>query len=129
MEEHAMALSLLFYESLFSKLSLYCTSTCRAVFRMQSGHLISEDSPVINSKEQRNTKRADILILELTSLEAANLSVCPVRHLATYLRSSSKKRNVDSQEKTIAIAYPEHSVIMNAVDPYFVNEMSDEDQA
>ncbi|KAN0018530.1 hypothetical protein ACTFIU_011148 [Dictyostelium citrinum] len=52
--------------------------------------------PVINAKEQRNTKIADISILELTSLEASNLSVCPVRHLATYLRSSSKKRNSKS---------------------------------
>ncbi|KAN0018572.1 hypothetical protein ACTFIU_011190 [Dictyostelium citrinum] len=30
--------------------------------------------PVINAKEQRNTKSSDISILELTSLEAANLS-------------------------------------------------------
>ncbi|KAN0023497.1 hypothetical protein ACTFIV_007883 [Dictyostelium citrinum] len=52
--------------------------------------------PVINAKEQRNTKNADISILELTSLEDANLSVCPVRHLATYLRSSSKKRTSKS---------------------------------
>ncbi|KAN0025784.1 hypothetical protein ACTFIU_000047 [Dictyostelium citrinum] len=52
--------------------------------------------PVINAKEQRNTKSSDISILELTSLEDANLSVCPVRHLATYLRSSSKKRNAKS---------------------------------
>ncbi|KAN0022944.1 hypothetical protein ACTFIU_009027 [Dictyostelium citrinum] len=60
---------------------------------------VTDDSikgPVINSKEQRNTKSSDISILELTSLEAANLSVCPVRHLATYLRSSSKKRNAKS---------------------------------
>ncbi|KAN0022954.1 hypothetical protein ACTFIU_009037 [Dictyostelium citrinum] len=52
--------------------------------------------PVINAKEQRNTKSSDISVLELTSLEAANLSVCPERHLATYLRSSSKKRNAKS---------------------------------
>ncbi|KAN0022989.1 hypothetical protein ACTFIU_009072 [Dictyostelium citrinum] len=52
--------------------------------------------PVINAKEQRNTRRADISILELTSLEAAKVSVCPVRHFATYLRSSSNKRNSKS---------------------------------
>ncbi|KAN0008799.1 hypothetical protein ACTFIU_002092 [Dictyostelium citrinum] len=52
--------------------------------------------PVINAKEQRNTKSSWISILELTSLEDANLSVCPVRHLATYLRSCSKKRNAKS---------------------------------
>ncbi|KAN0033169.1 hypothetical protein ACTFIV_005176 [Dictyostelium citrinum] len=42
--------------------------------------------PVLNSNDQRT----------LTSLEDANLSVCPVRHLATYLRSSSKKRTSKS---------------------------------
>ncbi|KAN0015759.1 hypothetical protein ACTFIU_005706 [Dictyostelium citrinum] len=56
--------------------------TARCYIRL----LFSERCPVINAKEQRNTKSADISILELTSLEAANLSVCPVRHLATYLR-------------------------------------------
>ncbi|KAM9999474.1 hypothetical protein ACTFIY_000004 [Dictyostelium cf. discoideum] len=49
--------------------------------------------PVINAKEQRS---GVLSILELTSLDDTNSPVCPVRHLATYLRASKGRRKTHS---------------------------------
>ncbi|EAL73804.1 hypothetical protein DDB_G0267272 [Dictyostelium discoideum AX4] len=60
------------------------------------GLIITTDSikgPVINAKEQRS---GVVSILELTSLDDTNSQVCPVRHLATYLRASKGRRKPHS---------------------------------
>ncbi|KAM9951197.1 hypothetical protein ACTFIT_012303 [Dictyostelium discoideum] len=49
--------------------------------------------PVINAKEQRS---GVVSILELTWLDDTNSQVCPVRHLATYLRASKGRRKPHS---------------------------------
>ncbi|KAM9988976.1 hypothetical protein ACTFIY_005005 [Dictyostelium cf. discoideum] len=61
-----------------------------------NGLIITADSikgPVINAKEQRS---GVLSILELTSLDDTNSPVCPVRHLATYLRASKGRRKTHS---------------------------------
>ncbi|KAN0040691.1 hypothetical protein ACTA71_009029 [Dictyostelium dimigraforme] len=62
--------------------------------------IISADSikgPVINSKEQRNNNNnSNLSILELTSLDDDNSSVCPVRHLKSLLLAASKRRSTNS---------------------------------
>ncbi|KAM9974036.1 hypothetical protein ACTFIR_009378 [Dictyostelium discoideum] len=61
-----------------------------------NGLIITPDSikgPVINAKEQR---KGVLSILELTSLDDTNSQVCPVRHLATYLRASKGIRKPHS---------------------------------
>ncbi|KAN0032981.1 hypothetical protein ACTA71_011188 [Dictyostelium dimigraforme] len=61
--------------------------------------IISADSikgPVINSKEQRNDNNSNLSILELTSLDDDNSSVCPVRHLKSLLLAASKRRSTNS---------------------------------
>ncbi|KAN0045077.1 hypothetical protein ACTA71_006638 [Dictyostelium dimigraforme] len=53
--------------------------------------------PVINSKEQRNNNNnSNLSILELTSLDDDNSSVCPVRHLKSLLLAASKRRSTNS---------------------------------
>ncbi|KAM9975921.1 hypothetical protein ACTFIR_009762 [Dictyostelium discoideum] len=59
-----------------------------------NGLIITPDSikgPVIKAKEQR---KCVVSILELTSLDNTNSQVCPVRHLATYIRASKGKTRV-----------------------------------
>ncbi|KAM9975737.1 hypothetical protein ACTFIW_000013 [Dictyostelium discoideum] len=61
-----------------------------------NGLIITPDSikgPVINVKEQR---KGVLSILELTSLDDTNSQVCPVRHLASYLRTSKGRRKPHS---------------------------------
>ncbi|KAM9975311.1 hypothetical protein ACTFIW_010339 [Dictyostelium discoideum] len=61
-----------------------------------NGLIITPDSikgPVINAKEQR---KGVLSILELTSLDDTNSQVCPVRHLATYLRAFKGRRKPHS---------------------------------
>ncbi|KAN0045048.1 hypothetical protein ACTA71_006576 [Dictyostelium dimigraforme] len=53
--------------------------------------------PVINSKEQRNNNNnSNLSILELTSLDDDNSSVCPVRHLKGLLLAAAKRRSTNS---------------------------------
>ncbi|KAM9967253.1 hypothetical protein ACTFIR_007493 [Dictyostelium discoideum] len=54
---------------------------------------INGHRPVINAKEQR---KGVLSILELTSLDDTNSQVCPVRHLAAYLRASKGRRKPHS---------------------------------
>ncbi|KAM9950927.1 hypothetical protein ACTFIT_001909 [Dictyostelium discoideum] len=64
------------------------------------GLIITTDSikgPVINAKEQRS---GVVSILELTSLDDTNSQVCPVRHLATYLRASKGRRKPHSGDSS-----------------------------
>ncbi|KAK5574460.1 hypothetical protein RB653_003298 [Dictyostelium firmibasis] len=68
--------------------------------------IITEHSikaPVINAKEQRNTKNADISILELTSLDEPNASICPVLHLSRYLKHSEQRRTVSSGDSVFIL--------------------------
>ncbi|KAN0045069.1 hypothetical protein ACTA71_006597 [Dictyostelium dimigraforme] len=62
--------------------------------------IVSADSiksPVINSKEQRkNNNNSNLSILESTSLDDDNSSVCPVRHLKSLLLAASKRRSTNS---------------------------------
>ncbi|KAN0049081.1 hypothetical protein ACTA71_004095 [Dictyostelium dimigraforme] len=57
--------------------------------------IVSADSikgPVINSKEQgNNNNNSNLSILELTSLDDDNSSVCPVLHLKSLLFAASFK--------------------------------------
>ncbi|EAL60313.1 hypothetical protein DDB_G0294344, partial [Dictyostelium discoideum AX4] len=60
------------------------------------GLIITPDSikgPVTNAKEQRS---GVVSILKLTSLDDTNSQVCPVRHLATYLRAFKGRRKPHS---------------------------------
>ncbi|KAN0040730.1 hypothetical protein ACTA71_009068 [Dictyostelium dimigraforme] len=65
-----------------------------------SNLIVSADSiksPVVNSKEQRNcNNNSNLSILELTSLDDDNSSVCPVRHLKSLLLAASKRRSTNS---------------------------------
>ncbi|KAM9954897.1 hypothetical protein ACTFIW_001000 [Dictyostelium discoideum] len=77
-----------------------------------NGLIITPDSikgPVVNAKEQR---KGVLSILELTSLDDTNSQLCPVGHLATYLRASKGRRmphsvyrraiNVDGEKKDVS---------------------------
>ncbi|KAM9948582.1 hypothetical protein ACTFIT_009780 [Dictyostelium discoideum] len=79
------------------------------------GLIITPDSikgPVINAKEQRS---GVVSILELTSLDDTNSQVCPVRHLATYLRASKGRRNPHSGDSVF---------IKNEGEPLQVNDIN-----
>ncbi|EAL73831.1 hypothetical protein DDB_G0267188 [Dictyostelium discoideum AX4] len=79
------------------------------------GLIISLDSikgPVINAKEQRI---GVVSILELTSLDDTNSQVCPVRHLATYLRASKGRRKPHSGDSVF---------IKNEGEPLQVNDIN-----
>ncbi|KAM9948583.1 hypothetical protein ACTFIT_009781 [Dictyostelium discoideum] len=68
--------------------------------------------PVINAKEQRS---GVVSILELTSLDDTNSQVCPVRHLATYLRASKGRRKPHSGDSVF---------IKNEGEPLQVNDIN-----
>ncbi|KAM9945001.1 hypothetical protein ACTFIT_003251 [Dictyostelium discoideum] len=79
------------------------------------GLIITPDSikgPVINAKEQRS---GVVSILELTSLDDTNSQVCPVRHLATYLRASKGRRKPHSSDSVF---------IKNEGEPIQVNDIN-----
>ncbi|KAM9943659.1 hypothetical protein ACTFIT_001948 [Dictyostelium discoideum] len=79
------------------------------------GLIITIDSikgPVINAKEQRS---GVVSILELTSLDDTNSQVCPVRHLATYLRASKGRRKPHSGDSVF---------IKNEGEPLQVNDIN-----
>ncbi|EAL73842.1 hypothetical protein DDB_G0267210 [Dictyostelium discoideum AX4] len=79
------------------------------------GLIITPDSikgPVINAKEQRS---GVVSILELTSLDDTNSQVCPVRHLATYLRASKGRRKPHSGDSVF---------IKNEGEPLQVNDIN-----
>ncbi|KAM9948766.1 hypothetical protein ACTFIT_009964 [Dictyostelium discoideum] len=79
------------------------------------GLIITTDSikgPVINAKEQRS---GVVSILELTSLDDTNSQVCPVRHLATYLRASKGRRKPHSGDSVF---------IKNEGEPLQVNDIN-----
>ncbi|KAM9974083.1 hypothetical protein ACTFIR_009425 [Dictyostelium discoideum] len=62
---------------------------------VQWSHYYSDSikGPVINAKEQR---KCVVSILELTSLDNTNSQVCPVRHLATYIRASKGRIKIST---------------------------------
>ncbi|EAL60351.1 hypothetical protein DDB_G0294280 [Dictyostelium discoideum AX4] len=79
------------------------------------GLIITPDSikgPVINAKEQRS---GVVSILELTSIDDTNSQVCPVRHLATYLRTSKGRRKPHSGDSVF---------IKNEGEPLQVNDIN-----
>ncbi|KAM9943650.1 hypothetical protein ACTFIT_001939 [Dictyostelium discoideum] len=79
------------------------------------GLIITLDSikgPVINAKEQRS---GVVSVLELTSLDDTNSQVCPVRHLATYLRASKGRRKPHSGDSVF---------IKNEGEPLQVNDIN-----
>ncbi|KAM9975498.1 hypothetical protein ACTFIW_012082 [Dictyostelium discoideum] len=51
---------------------------------------------VVPATISTNQERGFLSILELTSLDDTNSQVCPVRHLATYLRASKGRRKPHS---------------------------------
>ncbi|KAM9948556.1 hypothetical protein ACTFIT_001907, partial [Dictyostelium discoideum] len=79
------------------------------------GLIITTESikgPVIYAKEQRS---GIVSILELTSLDDTNSQVCPVRHLATYLRASKGRRKPHSGDSVF---------IKNEGEPLQVNDIN-----
>ncbi|KAM9957058.1 hypothetical protein ACTFIR_003795 [Dictyostelium discoideum] len=79
------------YTALLNKTLVLCKMFCLARSSDSCRSMVS--LLLINVKEQR--KRV-LSILELTSLDDTNSQVCPVRHLATYLRTSKRRRKPHS---------------------------------
>ncbi|KAN0040726.1 hypothetical protein ACTA71_009064 [Dictyostelium dimigraforme] len=96
------------YDSSYAKFYSFCTSnnldpsdiTLQDLQISLKNLIVSTDSikgPVINSKEQRNgNNNSNLSILELTSLDDDNSSVCPVRHPKSLPLASSKRRSTNS---------------------------------
>ncbi|KAN0045612.1 hypothetical protein ACTA71_005990 [Dictyostelium dimigraforme] len=93
------------YSALLHKTLVLCKMFCLArssdlVKWSLNNLIISADSikgPVINSKERRNNNNnSNLSILELTSLDDDNSSVCPVRHLKSLFLAASKRRSTNS---------------------------------